>query len=137
METERLPQARASLGFLAEQRPANRAHRARAWALLAVCERKAGQALWADRALAAARESLENVQDGFTKAWVTELMARLRNASAPVAPMPYQEPGEDNRWCDLEHNLEMARLHVVEGVCRLHPGYTVDKLAALMGRGHS
>ena len=51
--------------------------------------------------------------------------------------MPYQQPGEDSRWCDLEHNLEKARLHVVESVYRRYPGYTVEKLAAAMGRGHS
>ena len=137
METGRLAMARTALEALAEQRPANRAHRARAWALLAVCEQNAGRTLWAGRAAAAARESLEHVQDGFTRAWVTELTARLRNASAPAAAMPYQDPGEDGQWCDMEHNLEMARLHVVESVYRRYPGYTVEKLAAVMGRGHS
>ena len=31
----------------------------------------------------------------------------------------------------------MARLHVVESVYRRYPGYTVEKLAAVMERGHS
>lgn len=137
METGRLSLARAALGALAEQRPANRAHRSRAWILLAVCEERTGHTLWAERAVLAARESIEHVQDGFARAWVAETADRLRSIATPVAPMPYQEPGDDSRWCDMEHNLEMARLHVVESVYRRYPGYTVEKLAAVMGRGHS
>ena len=51
--------------------------------------------------------------------------------------MPYQMPDDDGRWCDLDYNLERARLHVVESVYRRYPGYTVEKLATVMGRGHS
>ena len=138
LETDREPAARALLNELVEQRPTNRAFRARAWALLAGCEQRAGQSVWAERALAAARESLDHVQDGFTKVMVQEIAARCE---APVAatlpPMPYQSPGDDARWCDMAHNLEMARLRVVEAVYRRHPGYSVEKLAALMGRGPS
>lgn len=44
---------------------------------------------------------------------------------------------EDPRWCDLDHNLEMAKLNVVAAVHGRHPDYSVEKLAAVMGRGHS
>jgi len=137
IESGRLGEARAALSSIAEQRPANRAHRARAWTLLALCEQRAGQPLWAERAVAAAQESLEHVQDGFTRAWVTAALDRLRNTSVPAAPMPYQKPSEDPRWSDMEHNLEAARLHLVQTVFRRYPGYTVEKLAAVMGRGPS
>jgi len=82
METGRQAPARAALEALAEQRPANRAHRARAWALLAVCAYDAGRTLWAGRAAAAALESLEHVQDGFARVRVTQLTAGLGNALA-------------------------------------------------------
>jgi tetratricopeptide (TPR) repeat protein len=133
MATNRLPAARAALTQLVEQRPANRAHRARAWALLSLCEQHAGQSLWADRAMTAARESLEHVQDGSVRAWIDG----LQTAAPPSAAMPFQHPDDDDRWCDLDHNLEMARLHVVETVYRRYPGYTVERLATVMGRGHS
>lgn len=134
--TGRQGEARGLLGNLVEQRPANRAHRARAWALLAICEQRAGQTMWADRAMVASREALEHVQDGFTRAWVLRQAEEMQ--TTPVAGvMPYQRPDEDARWYDLDHNLEKARLHVVEGVYRRYPGYTVEKLAAVMGRGHS
>lgn len=137
METGRTGEARALLAALVEQRPANRAYRARAWALLAVCEEKAGQRQWAERAAEAARDSLAQVQDGFAKSWVEEILARIGQAEMPPAPMPYQQPGDDGRWCDLDHNLEMARLHVIESVYRRFPGHSVEKLAVVMGRGPS
>jgi len=137
LETDRLTQARAALEAMVEQRPANRAHRARAWALLAISEKRTGRAAWAERAAAAARESLEHVQDGFAKMWVASLLARLQPVALPPAAMPYQQPDEDSRWVDMEHNLEMARLNVAESAFRRHPSYSVEKLAAVMGRGHS
>ena len=136
LETGREAAARALLTELVEQRPTNRAFRARAWALLAWCEQRAGHTLWADRALAAARESLDPVQDGFTKVFVDAIAQRLGTQTFR-GPMPYQNPEDDPRWHDLAHNLAVARLNVVEAVHRRHPGYTVEKLAALMGRGPS
>jgi hypothetical protein len=138
LETNRENAARALLQELVAQRPTNRAFRARAWALLAWCEQRAGQSVWAERALAAARESLDHVQDGFTKVLVEEIATRCETpVSTALLGMPYQAPGEDARWCDMAHNLEIARLNVVEAVYRRHPGYSVEKLAALMGRGPS
>jgi hypothetical protein len=83
--------------------------------------------------MTAARESLEHVQDGSVRAWIDG----LQTAAPPSAAMPFQHPDDDDRWCDLDHNLEMARLHVVETVYRRYPGYTVERLATVMGRGHS
>lgn len=138
LDTGRESAARALLNELVEQRPTNRAFRARAWALLAWCEQRVGQTVWAERALAAARESLDHVQDGFTKQMVLEIAARCEQPVAGGLPgMPYQSPADDARWCDMAHNLEMARLNVVEAVYRRYPGYSVEKLAALMGRGPS
>ena len=138
METGQEAAARALLVELVEGRPANRAFRARAWALLAWYEQRGGQTLWAGRALAAARESLDPVQDGFTRALVEEVGERIGGTrEAFRGPMPYQSPEDDARWYDLDHNLERARLNVVEAVHRRHPGHNVEKLAALMGRGHS
>ena len=137
METGRTGEARALLATLVEQRPANRAYRARAWALLAVCEEKAGQRIWAERAAEAAKESLAQVQDGFAKSWIEKILTRIGRVETPPAPMPYQQPGDDGRWCDLDHNLEMARLHVIESVYRRFPGHSVEKLAVVMGRGPS
>ena len=138
MMTDRESAARALLAELVEQRPVNRAFRARAWALLAWCEQRSGQPVWAERALAAARESLDPVQDGFTKALVEEIARRVGAAAEAFrGAMPYQTPEEDGRWCDMSHNLELARLNVVEAVHRRYPGYSVEKLAALMGRGPS
>lgn len=83
--------------------------------------------------MAAARESLDHVQDGFVRAWVNG----LETAATPTAALPFQHPEDDALWCNLDHNLEMARLHVVETVYRRFPSYTVEKLATAMGRGHS
>lgn len=138
IETGRREAARALLMELVEQRPVNRAFRARAWALLAWCEHRSGQVIWAERSLAAARDALTQVQDGFTKVLVDEIATEIMPAMKQAAgAMPYQAAGEDVRWCDLDYNLEAARLHVVEAVHRRHPGYSVEKLAALMGRGPS
>lgn len=137
METRRESAARALLDELVEQRPANRAFRARAWALMALCERRAGQPAQAERSIAAARESLEHVQDGFTKVMVEAIAARCEAPALPSAAMPYQLPDADARWCDMAYNLDAARLNVVEAVYRRYPGYSVEKLAALMGRGPS
>lgn len=43
----------------------------------------------------------------------------------------------DPQWCDLDHNLETARLRVVALAHERHPDYNVDRLAALVGRGPS
>lgn len=137
METRRENAARALLTELVEQHPTNRAFRAQAWALLAVCELRAGQRIWAGRAISAARESLEHVQDGFTKVMVRTIAAECESPVLPAAAMPYQSPDGGERWCDMAHNLDIARLNVVEAVYRRHPGYSVEKLAALMGRGPS
>jgi tetratricopeptide (TPR) repeat protein len=135
-ETGRLPAARAVLELLLDLRPANRSSRARAWALLARCELRAGQLLWAHQAAAAARLALEDAQDGFVRAWVAAQITPIRPA-LPPAHLPFQNPDEGGRWCDLDHNLEAARLHVVESVYRRFPGHSVEKLAALLGRGPS
>jgi len=76
------------------------------------------------------------VQDGFTKVFVDAIAQRLGTQTFR-GPMPYQNPEDDPRWHDLAYNLTVARLNVVEAVHRRHPGYTVEKLAALMGRGPS
>lgn len=79
----------------------------------------------------------ERAQDGYARILVEEVGARVGVALPPAGPMPYQEAGEDGRWCDLDHNLEIARLNVVEAVHRRHPDYSVERLAAAMGRGPS
>lgn len=137
IRTARVERARTLLSSLIEQRPPNRAYRARAWALLSHCEQAAGEAVWAVQAAAMAKESLEHVQDGYAKAWVAAEIERMRTGPAPPGDMPYQNPDEDARWCDLDYNLEMARLRVVEAVYQRHRGHSVEKLAAVMGRGHS
>jgi len=138
METGKLAAARALLVELVERRPSNRAFLARGWALLAWCEHRHGQTIWAERALAAARDALGHVQDGITKALVSAMAHRLGQTREPAAAaLPCQSPDADPRWCDLDYNLRHARLNVVEAVHRRHPDYGVAKLAALMGRGHS
>lgn len=137
METRRESAARALLAELLEHRPANRAFRARAWALMALCEQRAGQTIQAERSISAARESLEHVQDGFSKVMVEAIAAQCEAPAPPSVAMPYQLPDADARWCDMAYNLDAARLNVVEAVYRRYPGYSVEKLAALMGRGPS
>lgn len=138
IETGREAAARALLVELVRQKPANRAFLALAWALLAWCEQRAGQIIWAQQALASAQNSLDPVQDGFTKLFVQQIAQRIGAASSAFrGPMPYQTPDEDARWSDMAYNLTMAKLNVVEAAHRRHPDYGVEKLAALMGRGPS
>lgn len=123
--------ARAVLEALLEAQIPQRGHRARAWVLLAECEREAGRRHWAERALEAAREAAEAAQDGFTRALIETYTRR-----APLElPMPYQ--GDADRWCDMDYNLEMARLNVVAAAHERHPEMSVEHLAELLGRGTS
>ena len=62
-----------------------------------------------------------------------EIVARIK----VVMPMPYQSEDSNALWCNVDHNLEMARLNVVAAVHSRHPDYSVEKLATLMGRGAS
>jgi len=137
IETGRMDSARGLLEELVSMRVANRGYRARAWALLALCERSAGRIAWAERALVAAREAAEIVQDGLTRALVREIGLTFGAAVEVAMAMPYQTDGEDALWCDVDHNLEMARLNVVAAVLAKHPDYGVEKLAIAMGRGVS
>ena len=129
--------ARLQLTELLEQRHVGRALRARGWALLANCEGVEGHRLAAERALAAALELREYVQDGWTKALLDDVAAHIVRPTPASGPMPYQTPDEDPQWCDLDHNLETARLRVVALAHERHPDYNVDRLAALVGRGPS
>lgn len=137
METGRMEAARGLLEELVAGKVANRGYRARAWALLALCEKQSGRQAWAARALAAAREAAEAVQDGFARALVKEVGLSVEAKVEVAMAMPYQVGEEDARWCDVDYNLEMARLNVVAAVAARHPDYGVEKLAAVMGRGAS
>lgn len=137
IETGREEAARGVLEELVAHKLANRGYRARAWALLALCEKRAGRSIWADRAMLAAREALGVVQDGFARAMVNEIGALIEARVQIEAAMPYQGDGEDPLWCDVDHNLEMARLNVAAAVHGKFPDYGVAKLAAVMQRGHS
>ena len=133
----RVEDARGLLTESVETRPANRAFRARAWALLAECELRAGHRVFAQKAMEAARGALEHAQDGYARMLVEEVGARVGLALPLAGPMPYQDAGQDGRWYDLDHNLAIAKLNVVEAVHRRHPDYSVERLAAAMGRGPS
>jgi tetratricopeptide (TPR) repeat protein len=137
IESGREELARGVLEELVAHKLANRGYRARAWALLALCEKRAGRNVWAERAMLAARDALGVVQDGFARAMVIETGGLVEARVEIEAAMPYQGDGEDPLWCDVDHNLEMARLNVVAAVHAKFPGYGVAKLAAVMGRGHS
>jgi hypothetical protein len=137
IESGREESARGVLEEMVAHKLANRGYRARAWALLALCEKRAGRNVWAERAMLAARDALGVVQDGFARAMVIEIGALVETRVEIEAAMPYQGDGEDPLWCDVDHNLEMARLNVVAAVHAKFPSYGVAKLAAVMGRGHS
>jgi tetratricopeptide (TPR) repeat protein len=137
IETGREEAARGVLEELVAHKLANRGYRARAWALLALCEKRAGRSVWAERAMLAAREALGVVQDEFARAMVVEIGAMVEARVHVEAAMPYQGDGEDPLWCDVDHNLEMARLNVAATVHAKFPDYGVAKLAAVMQRGHS
>ena len=129
--------ARLQLTELLEQNHGGRALRARGWALLANCEGIEGHRLAAERALAAGQELREHVQDGWTKALLDAVTTQVGKPPRQPGPMPYQTPTEDPQWCDLDHNLETARLRVIELAHERHPDYGVDRLASLIGRGPS
>jgi tetratricopeptide (TPR) repeat protein len=137
METGREEEARGVLQRLVSERVAHRGYRARAWCLLALCEKRAGRSAWAERAITAAQEALGMVQDGLAKALVEELALEVERREEVVLAMPYQTMGSDERWCDVDYNLEMARLNVVAAVHARHPDYGVEQLAAVMNRGQS
>ena len=129
--------ARSQLTEFLEQQAGGRALRARSWALLANCEASEGHRLAAERAFGAARELRKHVQDGWTKALLDDVATHLVRPARTPEPMPYQTPEVDPRWCDLDHNLEAARLRVVAMAHERHPDYNVERLAALVGRGPS
>ncbi len=123
--------ARALLEALLNAQIPQRGHRARAWLLLAECEQEAGRRQWAERAIEAAREAAEAAQDGYTRA----LVEAFRKREPLQLPMPYQS--DSDRWCDMDFNLEMARLNVVAAAHERHPEMGVEQLATLLGRGTS
>lgn len=135
LETGRQARARAVLEEIAAKRLAHRGNRARAWALLALAEKRAGQIAAAQRSIAAARDAASAAQDGFSRAFIEELALQVETREIRTLEMPYQL--DDTRWCDMDYNLEMARLNVVAAAHARHPEFNVDKLAALLGRGHS
>ncbi len=137
IETGREDKARGVLEELVAHKLANRGYRARAWALLALCEKRAGRGVWAERAMSAAREALGVVQDGLARAMVVEIGVLVEARIEVEVPMPYQGSAEDPLWCDVDHNLEMARLNVAAAVHAKFPDYGVTKLATVMRRGHS
>jgi tetratricopeptide (TPR) repeat protein len=137
METGSLEAARGSLESLAATRVANRGYRARAWALLALCENRGRRPAWADRAIGAAMGAVDSAQDGFARALVREVKAIVETKAEVLLAMPYQKSGDDDRWCDIDHNLEMARLNVVAAVHAQNPSLGVRELAAAMGRRQS
>lgn len=137
MANEQPGAARLQLTELLEQHHSGRALRARAWALLAKCEACEGHRLAAERALAAGQDLREHVQDAWTKALLDNVATYIVRPAPAPEPMPYQTPDEDPQWCDLDHNLETARLRVVALAHERHPDYNVDRLAALVGRGPS
>ncbi len=137
IETGREEAARGVLEELVAHKLANRGYRARAWALLALCEKRSGRSVWAERAMVAAEEALGVVQDGFARAMVIEIGGLVKARVEIEAAMPYQGDGEDPLWCDVDHNLEMARLNVAAAVHAKFPDYGVAKLASVMRRGHS
>ena len=135
LRTGRQSAARATLQALVQQMVAHRGYRARAWALLAWSEKEAGQSIWADRAIHAATQALDAVQDGSARAMVKEIATIVNTTVELKLAMPYQ--GDASSWCNLDHNLEMAKLNVVATVHARYPSYNVDQLAAAMGRGVS
>jgi hypothetical protein len=135
METGREARARAVLEELAAKRLAHRGNRARAWGLLAMVEKQAGQMVAAERSMSAAKEAAAAAQDGFSRALVEELALEVETREIRTLEMPYQR--DEARWCDMDYNLEMARLNVVAAAHARHPEFNVEKLATLLGRGHS
>jgi len=135
IETGRQARAQAVLVELAGKRLPHRGYRARAWGLLALAEKRTGQVAAAHRSILAAKESAAAAQDGFSRALVQELAQEVETREIRVLEMPYQR--DDARWCDMDYNLEMARLNVVAAAHERHPEFNVEKLAALLGRGHS
>ncbi len=137
MAAGRWDAARAALEALVSARVANRGSRARAWTLLALCESKAGRITWAERAMDAAQEAIEASQDGFSRALLKEVAVTIDSRPEVPLGMPYQAGIASERWCDMDNNLEVAKLNVIAAVHSQHPGYTVERLAAAVGRGSS
>lgn len=136
-EAQQYELARQILEPLLERRIANRGHWARGWAQLALVEFHSGRPLWAERALATAEDAVQSAQDGYSATLVHAVGLRIRTRAVVPLAMPYQQDGDSPLHCDMDHNLELARLNVVATAYARHPGATIEELARAVGRGPS